>query len=125
MSGTQADSQPSPRRCLCCGSVTATRSIPACWEHWTLLPEDLRSSIVTTYSRGQLMQYADRLDSAVRLWREARVWRPPHTIAFGRAKTSTHSADNVVPFMQRGGQAAAPAAWLWLRFPRHSSAVQM
>src|SRR6185437_16063648 len=107
MSGSQTDSGASPRRCLCCGAATATRSIPACWEHWTLLPEDLRSSLVVTSSLGQLTQYADGLDRAVRLWREAGVWRPPHRVSFPRANASIRSADNVIPLTQRNRQTAA------------------
>lgn len=107
MSVTQTDPRSSPRRCVCCGAATATRSVPACWEHWTLLSQDLRSAIVIAYSRGQLTQYADCLDAAVKLWREAGVWRPPRTIAFARINASMRPPENVIPFRQRGGQTAA------------------
>jgi hypothetical protein len=63
------------RRCACCGVPTATRSIPACWEHWNVLPEDLRSSIVKSHGRGQIKQYKDTLLEAVMLWRQTGVWR--------------------------------------------------
>jgi hypothetical protein len=67
--------EPPRRICLCCGAATASRSIPACWDHWNALPEDLRSSIVVSQGRGQLKVYADSLFDAVRLWRHSGAWR--------------------------------------------------
>lgn len=64
------------RLCLCCGTVTATPSIPACWEDWQLLPEELRSSSIKTAARGQLILYAKALTEAVIVWRKAGAWRP-------------------------------------------------
>jgi hypothetical protein len=63
------------RLCLCCGIAAATPSIPACWDHWSLLPEGLRSSIVASYGRGELTRYAESLLEAIKLWREAKAWR--------------------------------------------------
>lgn len=63
------------RRCVCCESPTASRSIPACWEHWNLLPEDLRSVIVKFAGRGDIKQYADCLLEAVAHWRQVGAWR--------------------------------------------------
>jgi len=66
----------SPERlCLCCGAPSESRSIPACWEHWSSLPEDLRSTIVVSQGRGQLKIYADSLFEAVKLWRGSGAWR--------------------------------------------------
>lgn len=64
------------RLCLCCGEPTATRSIPACWDHWVALPEDLRSAITISYGRDQLRRYNDGLMEAFRIWRLAGLWRP-------------------------------------------------
>jgi hypothetical protein len=70
-----------PRLCLCCGEQTATRSIPACWDHWIALPEDLRSAIVISYGRGQLNRYGESLAEAVRFWRHTGLWRPKYVRA--------------------------------------------
>ncbi len=64
------------RFCLCCGTTAETPSISACWPHWQLLPEDLRSSIVRTSARGQLTLYAQAATEAIAVWREAGAWRP-------------------------------------------------
>jgi len=66
---------PTTRQCICCGIPAATRSIPACWEHWNLLSADLRSSLVRSYGLGQLTQYANCLLEAVSLWRQVGAWR--------------------------------------------------
>jgi hypothetical protein len=63
------------RLCLCCEMQSATRSIPACWDHWNVLPEDLRSSIVMSYGRGHAKAYGENLMQAVHLWRLSGVWR--------------------------------------------------
>jgi hypothetical protein len=54
---------------------SAARSIPACWAHWNLLPEDLRSLIVKSYGRGQITEYSESLLAAVKVWRQVGVWR--------------------------------------------------
>lgn len=70
------DGGETPKRlCLCCGALSASRSIPACWGHWNALPEDLRSVIVVSQGRGQLKIYADSLFEAVKLWRGSGAWR--------------------------------------------------
>lgn len=66
----------SERVCVCCGMATASRGMPACWEHWVLLPEDLRSSIVISQGRGQLSRYTENLLAAVQVWRLTGAWRP-------------------------------------------------
>lgn len=63
------------RECVCCGAATATPSIPACWDDWNLLPEDLRSSIVKNYGRRQIKEYTDDLLAAVAVWRQVGAWR--------------------------------------------------
>jgi hypothetical protein len=63
------------RECVCCGAATATPSLPACWDDWTLLPEDLRSSIIKNYGRRQINEYADDLLAAVAFWRQIGAWR--------------------------------------------------
>lgn len=63
------------RPCLCCGIPSASRSIPACWDHWNVLPEDLRSFIVISYGRGRTKAYGDGLMEAGRLWRLTGHWR--------------------------------------------------
>lgn len=63
------------RLCLCCGEPTATRSIPACWDHWIALPEDLQSAIVISTGRGEIGRYGDCLMEAVRIWRQTGLWR--------------------------------------------------
>lgn len=49
--------------------------MPACWEHWNVLPEDLRSFIVISYGRGRTKAYGEGLMEAVRLWRLTGNWR--------------------------------------------------
>jgi hypothetical protein len=68
------ENEPS-RKCVCCGVATPTRSMPACWEHWAMLPMDLRSDLIATYSRGELREYAENLKQAVVTWREVGAWR--------------------------------------------------
>jgi hypothetical protein len=63
------------RECVCCGAATATPSLPACWDDWSLLPEDLRSSIIKNYGRRQIKEYADDLLAAVAFWRQIGAWR--------------------------------------------------
>jgi hypothetical protein len=63
------------RRCVCCGDAVATRSIPACWDHWRLLPEDLQSAIIKTTGLGRLAEYGRHLLEAIRIWRRAGAWR--------------------------------------------------
>ena len=63
------------RECVCCGEATATPSIPACWDDWNVLPEDLRSSIVKNYGRRLIKEYTDDLLVAVAFWRQAGAWR--------------------------------------------------
>jgi len=62
------------RQCVCCEASAASRSIPACWEHWNLLSEDLRSAIVKCAGRGDIKRYTDCLLEAVAHWRQAGAW---------------------------------------------------
>jgi len=64
------------RVCVCCGAASVSRSIPACWPHWELLPEDLRSAIVISYGRVELKVHAETLLKAIKVWRLAGAWRP-------------------------------------------------
>lgn len=63
------------RLCVCCGCAAATRSMPACWDHWILLPADLQSSIIKTAGRGRLADYGRYLSDAIAIWRRAGAWR--------------------------------------------------
>ena len=40
-----------------------------------MLPEDLRSSIVKNYGRGNIKEYGDDLLAAVAFWRQIGAWR--------------------------------------------------
>ncbi len=84
----------------------ATPSIPACWEHWTLLPEGLRSSIVTSYGRGELTRYAEGLLDAVTLWRQAGAWRSRRGAIASKKNTKSTTvnspeARHVILFVER------------------------
>ncbi len=82
------------RFCLCCGSTPETPTIPSCWNHWQLLPEDLRSAIIKSSARGQLTLYAKAVTQAVAIWRKAGAWRP-----IGRASqisAAPHGSSNVM-----------------------------
>lgn len=79
------------RFCLCCGTTTETPSIPSCWDHWQLLPEDLRSSIIKNSARGQLTLYAKAATEAIAVWRKAGAWRPK------RRATEMYQKSNVMP----------------------------
>jgi hypothetical protein len=63
------------RRCLCCGEAVETPSIPACWDHWVLLPADLQSSIIKASGRGRLADYGAHILKAIKIWRRAGIWR--------------------------------------------------
>ncbi len=111
VSGTEVKTT---RLCLCCGASAATRSVPACWDHWTLLPEGLRSSIVTSYGRGQLSRYAESLLEAVKLWRQAGAWRSkrgetaPQTVESDTpAFLPSREERNVISFVERRPMIAA------------------
>ena len=97
-----------PRPCICCGEPRATRSVPACWDHWIALPDDLRSELVVTVGRGQIGRYGDCLMEAVRFWRLTGLWRsryvktefPPS--AFAREGSAGSRDDGkVVSFQSR------------------------
>ena len=45
--------------------------------HWMVLPEDLRSELLTSYGRGELTSYHRNLLRAVEVWRNRGVWRVP------------------------------------------------
>ena len=49
----------------------------ACWPHWMVLREDLRSELLTSYGRGELTSYHRNLLRAVEVWRNRGVWRVP------------------------------------------------
>jgi hypothetical protein len=77
------------RACICCGEPRASRSIPACWDHWIALPEDLRSALVISVGRGQIGRYGDHLMEAVRFWRQNGLWRSRYV----NAKSPTPAFD--------------------------------
>jgi hypothetical protein len=85
------------RLCLCCGAATATPSIPACWDDWQLLPEELRCSIIRTSARAQLILYAKALTEAVSIWRNAAAWRPKRYAVSSHASSALQDQSNVVP----------------------------
>jgi hypothetical protein len=41
-----------------------------CWPHWMVLPENLRSELLTSYGRGELTSYHRNLLRAVEVWRD-------------------------------------------------------
>lgn len=75
LAGKVGSGGPLVRLCVCCGTPAATPSIPACWDHWIALPEDLRSTMIKTSARGQLAQYGEALLVAIKLWRREGLWR--------------------------------------------------
>jgi hypothetical protein len=87
--------------------------LPACWDHWALLPVDLQSLIVTSYGRGQLKRYADGLLEAVKLWRQAGAWRSkyrelasPSAEANTAASVTSPELRNVISLVARRPMAA-------------------
>lgn len=113
------------RECVCCGAATATPSLPACWDDWNLLPEDLRSSIIKNYGRRQINEYADDLLTAVAFWRQVGAWRSKlrnKVSAAAPAAAPSHSATpiennerNVIALAERRRTSAAQTG-------RHSDA---
>ena len=111
-----AEEEALPQRlCLCCGAPTATRSIPACWDHWSLLPDELRLPMVANYGRCELQAYAENLLQAVRIWRQAgawplRSWRKAASPARSRAMTDSElrSAQSIISLLERRPK----SAWL-------------
>jgi hypothetical protein len=63
------------RICPCCGEPTPSPSMPACWSHWKLLPEDLQIELITTHSRCELLKYADALSRSIKVWKELKAWK--------------------------------------------------
>ena len=61
--------------CVCCGILTPTRSMCACWPHWTALPEELRSDLLKSYGRGEIANYHRNLLLAIEVRRHCGVWR--------------------------------------------------
>ena len=90
------------RSCLCCGAATAAPSIPSCWDHWQLLPEELRSSILKSAARSQLTVYANGLTEAIVIWRNAGAWRPkreaPQPSPAMKPDAPAPRHGNVIPF---------------------------
>jgi hypothetical protein len=101
----------SPRLCLCCGISTAARSIPACWEHWNVLPESLRSSLVTSYGQAQIKLYGDYLIEAVRIWRLSGAWRSK---AMASDFVTARAAAFVPPFDEEGALKAQSTFVVWV-----------
>jgi hypothetical protein len=102
------------RNCLCCGMAAASRGIPACWEHWILLPEDLRSSIVISQGRGQLSIYTENLLEAVRVWRLNGAWRHkskkaemPVTVSLARAPSGPTVDVQIISLFDRRQKSAS------------------
>jgi hypothetical protein len=89
--------------------LTETPSIPACWEHWLLLPEDLRSSIVKSYGRGQIAHYTNNVLQAVMVWRLTGAWRNKRDRTRLPLTASTSAISNVVLLAERRRHLAAPA----------------
>ena len=110
------------RECVCCGAATATPSIPACWDDWNLLPEDLRSSIVKNYGRRNIKEYGDDLLAAVAFWRQIGAWRsklrktiPSATAPRAPAVAIVSNERNVIALAERRRTSVAPTT-------RHSDA---
>src|SRR6185437_1775602 len=93
---TTMTQSPRVRLCLCCGTASETPAIPACWDHWQLLPEELRSSIIKSSARVELTLYAKAITEAVAVWREAGAWRPK-----GHAPPSRATPPLPLPALQR------------------------
>jgi len=108
------------RECVCCGAATATPSLPACWDDWNLLPEDLRASIIKNYGRRRINEYADDLLAAVAFWRQVGAWRSklrkktpsaPAAAAPGTAAAPTESNErNVIALAERRRNSEAHTA---------------
>ena len=65
------------RECACCGAPTPTQSMCACWPHWMVLPEDLRSELLKSYGRDEFANYHRNILEAIETWRQLGVWRVP------------------------------------------------
>ena len=65
------------RECACCGAPTPTQSMCACWPHWMVLPEDLRSELLKSYERDEFANYHRNILEAIETWRQLGVWRVP------------------------------------------------
>ena len=88
-----ANPEGSGRKCVCCGAPRPTRSMCACWDHWTALPEDLRSELLRSYSRDEIGKYHRALLEAVEL---AASWTS------GGSKSPTTSNWNARSFSRAG-----------------------
>lgn len=90
------------RPCICCGEMRASPSIPACWDHWIALPEDLRSELVVSVGRGQIGRYGDCLMEAVRFWRQTGLWRSRYV------KTKSAPQESILAVSSRGSLSVRP-----------------
>jgi hypothetical protein len=73
--------------------------MPACWDHWILLPQDLQSSIIKTSARGRLNAYGTHLLEAIRIWRRLGAWR-----AKGTGRSSILAARTIGEFVRLAEQ---------------------
>ena len=60
------------RECACCGAPTPTQSMCACWPHWMVLPEDLRSELLKSYGRDEFANYHRNILEAIETLAAAR-----------------------------------------------------
>ena len=61
-------------QCVCCGAIQVTPCARA-GRIGMVLPEDLRSELLTSFGRGELTNYHRHLLRAVEIWRQRGVWR--------------------------------------------------
>jgi hypothetical protein len=46
----------------------------ACWPHWDVLPEHLRSDLLHAYGRCEISKYHQAVLEAVAIWRRLGMW---------------------------------------------------
>jgi hypothetical protein len=46
----------------------------ACWPHWEVLPEHLRSDLLHAYGRCEISKYHRAVLEAVAIWRRLGIW---------------------------------------------------
>jgi hypothetical protein len=66
-----------------------------------ILPDGLRSLIVTSYGRSELTRYAESLLEAIKLWRQAGAWRSKREAIASKKTTESTRKSKLTPLKSR------------------------
>jgi hypothetical protein len=70
-----SDDEDTPEReCRCCRKPVPN-GVLACFEHWTMLPRQIREDIRREYKAKSWREYAAHVRLADTFWRERGIWK--------------------------------------------------